>query len=387
MARILVTNFHQKGGGGHVPYIQGLTKIPRVSEHVIGIVTPGTSRLHSYLSDASYPHLYACDFPSKVQKELPSILRNIRKFKRIVSEFKPDIVHVNGGADMLIALWSHPLSRPYALVRTHHAIRSIPKDFYHRLIYKKYVNSNIYVSRTAMELSTENGLSPQNAIVIENGVDLTHFHPTTRDITLASKYGIDEDTFCFGSCAGTGSYKRIDTIIDAAERIKATTDGKFKFKILVLGNINQGEALQNLAKQKGLNEFIYCGFQKDVTPYVSLFDVGFILSDSVETISFAAREMLAMGKPLISSSFSGLKENVQDGINGILVKPGDINELASAMIYFLNINKNELAKLSLNAREYAFKHFDINKQISSHSLLYDRVAAEFDLQVRGRIAD
>jgi glycosyltransferase involved in cell wall biosynthesis len=387
MPRILVTNFHQIGGGGHVPYIQALTKIPGVSEHVIGVATPETSRLYSYLGDVSYPHLYACDFPSKVQRELPSILVNIRKFRKIVSEFKPDIVHVNGGADMLIALWSHPMSRPYALVRTHHAIRNIPRDFYHSLIYKKYVNSNIYVSRTSMELSTENGLSPQNSTIIENGVDLMYFRPITRDMALANKYGIDEDTLCFGSCAGTGSYKRVDTIIDAAVRIKETINGNRKFKIMVLGNTSQGVALQNLAKQKGLNEFIYCGFHRDVTRYVSLFDIGFILSDSVETISFAAREMLAMGKPLISSSFSGLKENVHDGVNGILVKPGDINELASAMKYFLGIDKNELAKFSFNAREYACSNFDINRQILSHSLLYDRVAAEYEFQGRGRKAD
>ncbi|MGB9493679.1 MAG: glycosyltransferase family 4 protein [Azonexus sp.] len=387
MARILVTNFHQIGGGGHVPYIQALTKIPGISEHVIGIATPEKSRLHIYLGEVSYPYLYACDFPSKVQRELPSILFNIRKFRKIVSEFKPDIVHVNGGADMLIALWSHPLSRPYALVRTHHAIRNIPRDVYHRLIYDKYVSSNIYVSKTAMELSVENSLSPQSATIIENGVDLMHFRPITRDMVLAKKYGIDEDTLCFGSCAGTGPYKRVDTIIDAALHIKETVNGKHKFKIMVLGNTSQGIALQNLAKQKGLTEFVYCGFHRDVTRYVSLFDVGFILSDSVETISFAAREMLAMGKPLISSSFSGLKENVHDGVNGILVKPGDINELASAMKYFLDIDKSILAKFSFNAREYACNSFDINSQILSHSLLYDRVAAEFELHGRRREAD
>jgi len=117
-----------------------------------------------------------------------------------------------------------------------------------------------------------------------------------------------------------------------------------------------------MAHERGLSEFIYCGFHEDVVPYVSVFDVGFILSDSIETISFAAREMMSMGKPLISSSFSGLKENFIHEINGILINQKDIRSLVSAMKYFLDMDKHELETFSKKAREYAVDHFDIGIQ-------------------------
>ena len=151
--------------------------------------------------------------------------------------------------------------------------------------------------------------------------------------------------------------------------------GAWNFKILVLGDESSGLALQKMAKEKGLDEFVYCGFHKKVNPYVSLFDAGFILSDSIETVSFAAREMMAMGKPLISSSFSGLKENVQDGINGFVVEPGNVSDVAFAMKRFLEMDKATLDRFSLKAREYAVKNLDIAKQMKAHSVLYTNMTS------------
>lgn len=208
--------------------------------------------------------------------------------------------------------------------------------------------------------------------MIENGVDLERFRPIPKNPILARKYGIDDQCFCFGSCAGTGHYKRIDTIIDAAMQLK-NGERAWNFKILVLGDESSGLALQEAAKNRGLDEFVYCGFHKQIESYVSLFDAGFILSDSIETISFAAREMMAMGKPLISSSFSGLKENVEDEINGFIVEPGNVNDIAFAMRRFLEMGKDTLEHFSLKAREYAINHFDIAKQKREHAKLYERI--------------
>ena len=373
MARILVTNFHPTGGGGHVPYIQALTQLSGIENHVVGVAAPAGSRIFGLLRDSAYPHLYPCDFPAKIQKEMPDVLKSIRTFRRIVAEFKPDIVHANGAADMFIAVWSHPASHPFRIIRTHHAIRNIPNDPYHRWLYKHKVASNIYVSRSALQLSTSEGLVPANALVIENGVDLNRFRPIARNAALAREYGIDDERcFCFGSCAGTSQYKRVDTIIDAAVRVKR--EGAASFKILALGDAPSGPALQKLAGERGVDEFIYCGSRTDVVPYISLFDAGFVLSDSIETSSFAAREMMAMGKPLISSSFSGLRENVQHGVNGFLVEPGNTGHIAAAMRHFLEMDKETLQRFSRNAREFAAGRFGIAKQQTAHALLYERMS-------------
>jgi len=371
MARVLITNFHPIGGGGHVPYIQALTVIGRVSPHCIGVAAPEDSRIYRYLMEQRFPYLFPCDFPAKIQRELPSIIAAIRRFKAVVREFRPDIVHANGSPDLSIAAWSDPFAKHYRLIRTHHAIKGIPNTAYHRWLYDRRVLGNVFVSRSAREMSSELGLAPSNTVVIENGVDLSHFSPRPRDRDLAAHYGISDDTFCFGSCAGLGGYKRVDAIIEAARLISRNR----KFKILALGDQAAGERLQQLAAKTGVSEFVYGGFHKDVRPLVSLFDVGFVLSDAIETVSFAAREMMAMGKPLLSSSFSGLKENVVDGENGLLIEPGRIDQIARAMEHYLQMDRAELARFGSAARRYAEEKFNIDKQVHDQIVLIESVLA------------
>ena len=45
----------------------------------------------------------------------------------------------------------------------------------------------------------------------------------------------------------------------------------------------------------------------------------------------SAAESLAHNVPVIASSIGALPEIVQDGINGILVKPGDVQALQNAL--------------------------------------------------------
>jgi glycosyltransferase involved in cell wall biosynthesis len=365
MGRILVTNFHPKGGGGHIPYIDAVLDAAVEHGHDVAAAAPETSQVYQRLAQRDTIRTYPCRFPTRFRKEPVSVFGSVRDFGRIVRDFKPDIVHTNGG-DLYTVLLSRPFSRSFRIVRTHHAVKTLPDDFRRRLIYRRAVSLNIFVSQSSLELCTASGIDLPNSTVIENGVDIDRFRPLPKDKTLAEKFGASSDTFCFGSCAGTPQYKRVDVIIKAAATLKGTRD----FKILVVGDVEPGRALERHAAELGVNQFVYCGFHRDVAPYVSLFDVGFVLSDSVETISFAAREMMAMGKPLISSSYSGLKENVTDGVDGFLVSPGDVEGTAAAMKRFLDMPPEELAEFSSRARAKAVSQFSVAKMKERHAAMY-----------------
>ena len=368
MTRILVTNFHPKGGGGHVPYILALIKHFNHSGNVLGVVSPAESQIYRFLSEASYPHLYECDFPGISYRHISDVLKSLVRFRQIARDFNPDIVHTNGG-DLYTVIWSHPFWRSFRIVRTHHAVRTISNSFYHRLIYGGTVDKNIFVSDSSMRLCLNSGIKLTNGIVIENGIDADLYKPIPRNMELAASLGIDDDTFCFGSCAGTMPYKRVDTIIKAASQLK----NQRKFAIIALGDKDFGEQLGRLASELGVERFIYAGFHRNVIPYISLFDVGFILSDSIETISFAAREMMAMGKPLLSSSYSGLVENITDGVNGFLVSPGDVDAIAGAMKKFLDMRPEQLHEFSVKAREKAVQSFGIENMMRLQAQVYSSV--------------
>jgi glycosyltransferase involved in cell wall biosynthesis len=350
-----------------VTYIRSLLALQRRGDVRIAVATPATSVLYEILSESHYPDLYACDFPGKLHTELPSILRSIRRFRKIVAEFEPDIVHANGGPDLSIVLWSHP-SGKYQVVRSHNAVKHLGDDPYHRYMYNRRVAQNIYVSAASMELSHSRGFVPPRARTIENGVDIARFQPGfPKESSIAARYQLADGTFVFGSCAGVGTYKRVDLAIKAAGRLRTSRP----YAILVIGDEDGGRRLEEEARANGVTQFRYCGYQKDVRGFVSLSDVGFVLSDSIETLSYAAREMLAMGKPVISSSFAGSKENVVDGYNGFLTRPGNLDDVVTAMSRFLTMSADELVRFSANARAHAEQNFSLERQLQETLAVYE----------------
>lgn len=368
--RILLTNFHPKFSGGHASFLSRIATSWLNESFEFAFAAPEKSDIYQ-LGKKIGLQTFPCDFPAKL-KELSAVLKNIKRFRSIIDEYKPDIVHCNGGADMALVTWSLMFRKDIPIIRHHHAVKSIGTDFYHRWIYKNKIAANVYVSNGARELSQSDGLTPYSPChVIYNGIDTDYFKPLDCDAnSLKDSYGISPDDFIFGSCAGLAGYKRIDLILKATQRLQE----KYRFKIMLLGSEEQYPRHKKMADQLGIaDRLIYCGRQSDIRPFVARFDIGFVLSDSIETSSYAAREMMALGKPLISSSFTGLKENFTDKIQGFFCKPGDLDTLCACMEQFLTMPEAEKLQMGEAARKYAVEHFDRNKTLGPLKDLYDQL--------------
>ena len=68
----------------------------------------------------------------------------------------------------------------------------------------------------------------------------------------------------------------------------------------------------------------------DPTPYL-LDSQFFVLSSPSEGLPNAALEAMAAGLPVIAFAVGGIPEIIDDGVSGLLVKPGDIDGLAAAI--------------------------------------------------------
>jgi glycosyltransferase involved in cell wall biosynthesis len=165
-----------------------------------------------------------------------------------------------------------------------------------------------------------------------------------------------------------GAHKRTDLFLRAAAL--ALRRGARPFKILLRGNEKEIAQSEQLARELGLQNVVYIRYAPDPRGYLSVIDVGFLLSESIEAISFAARELMAMGKPMISSNYAGLVENVDDRLNGRLVECGDLEAVAEAIGWFLDLDAAALAELSRNARLKAEHVFNADHQIGALRSFY-----------------
>jgi glycosyltransferase involved in cell wall biosynthesis len=87
----------------------------------------------------------------------------------------------------------------------------------------------------------------------------------------------------------------------------------------------------------------------------------FVVVPSVwhETFGLVAAEAMAHGRPVIVSKVGGLQEVIEDGVTGLLVEPGDADDLAAKMEHLWN-NPDICRQMGLAARKRAVEQFSKN---------------------------
>lgn len=99
-------------------------------------------------------------------------------------------------------------------------------------------------------------------------------------------------------------------------------------KVLVAGEGPERIRLKEMADELGIAENVeFLGHRYNVETYIKKASVVLVPS-RYEPFGMPAAEAAAAGKPVIASSAGGLKEIVEDGVTGFLIKPGDYVELA-----------------------------------------------------------
>jgi glycosyltransferase involved in cell wall biosynthesis len=167
-----------------------------------------------------------------------------------------------------------------------------------------------------------------------------------------------------------------DVLLDAAARLKARFPGtRFMFIGSPFpGNEDHLVRLRELITEKNMNkEVIYTGDIDDVKTAYAALDISVQSSVLPEAFSGVVVESMAMGRPVIASRGGGTEEQIEDGITGILVDPGNPEQLAAALEK-LQTDPALRARLGANGRkkfceEYEFEIFYSKLRILQSELI------------------
>jgi glycosyltransferase involved in cell wall biosynthesis len=127
-------------------------------------------------------------------------------------------------------------------------------------------------------------------------------------------------------------------------------------KLLLVGDGKERKELEKMVIESSLTNIIFAGevSNKDVPKYLSLGDI-FVLPSLSEGFPNAILEAFAAGLPVICTDVTGIHEIVKNGINGLLVKPTDYEDLAEKILYLAE-NENLLAQMRKNNSDEAKKY-------------------------------
>jgi glycosyltransferase involved in cell wall biosynthesis len=140
--------------------------------------------------------------------------------------------------------------------------------------------------------------------------------------------GLGPDDYVVGLCARFYPQKNHRQLIDA---IRILRSRGHPAKALLVGSGPTQASIEQYASESGVSEHVvFAGFQQDVRPYTSAFDVGVLCSIS-EAASLVALEMMALGLPVILSDVGNAAEMVIPGETGLLFPPGDTMSLVNCL--------------------------------------------------------
>jgi glycosyltransferase involved in cell wall biosynthesis len=168
--------------------------------------------------------------------------------------------------------------------------------------------------------------------VIRNGVNTEAFRPDhTRGTALREELEIDPDVLVLVIVANLIPYKGHADLIEALARIDPDLpDG---WQLLCVGRDDGiGAALVAQSETRGLSGNVrFLGSRTDIPDLLNAADISLLCSHE-EGLPNAIIEAMSCGTAVVSTEVGGTGEIIDDGINGILVPPGDPAALSRSIL-------------------------------------------------------
>lgn len=174
-----------------------------------------------------------------------------------------------------------------------------------------------------------------------------------------------------GIAARLQRWKGVHIFVQAAEYVHEQHPDAY---FVVIGGEHFSEPqylneLQEQANQAGLDGRIrFAGHQDNPALWMQAFDIVVHASTDFEPFGMVIIEGMALGKGVIASKSGGPEEILQDGINGLLVKPNDAASLAEAIGRLIDSDE-ELQTLGQHAQLRAAEFSSIRLALDMATLM------------------
>jgi glycosyltransferase involved in cell wall biosynthesis len=351
------------------------------------MVTAGSERGHPYHGNINGVQLEAVRalslkmiHPDSYVPIFPSLSAG-----RILDLFQPDIVHIQDHYPLSRAMVFAARRRGLKIVGTNHFMPDnlaayVPlvskiKPFYNwvlwhwmREVYDR-LDAVAGPSQTAVNMLKGVGLKPY-ALPISCGVNTNLFRPISpvdRKAWRAS-YGIDPNKTIFFFVGRVDRDKCLDVIIRAVQLLN-----REDIHFVIAGTGAAKDSLMELMKNLGLQEKVrFTGFipNSDLPSVLNSIDV-FTMPGVAELLSIASLQAMACARPMLVADAVALPELVTENSNGLLFRPGDVDDAARCMT-FLADNPERWALMGAASLERVKTH-RLENIVHSYEDLYKAV--------------
>jgi len=371
--KVLQTNFHLEWNG-QVARIFLLSRELVRRGHGVVIAAPEGSALVERARREGIPVFTAVRF-KKTNRPL-ALAGDVVALGRLIRRERFDLLHGHGSQDTWALALARRLFRlPTPLLLTRHNTKRVRFHFGNRWLYRRGIDRLVVVSAAALEnyrrFFNAGILSASEIRIIHSCIDLDRFAREPRPEKIRNELGAGRDAPLVGLVGRVSRDKGHWVLLEAIpEVVKEFPEALFVFAGSVEG---MGPAIRESIQRKGLENFVrVLGFREDVVDITAALDVSVLPSLGTDSSPAVVKEALYLGKPVVASRLAGLPEILEDGA-GILVSPGDADDLARAIVTLLRERRR-----GAPAKDKFPERFTPGFMCSAYLEVYENLAASAD---------
>jgi glycosyltransferase involved in cell wall biosynthesis len=317
--------------------------------------------------------------------QVHSLVREIRPLKdcyavwkltAILRKLRPMVVHTHSSKAGILGRIAALLAGVPIVIHSIHGYGLTPLQ--HPLLRRMLLGLERLVSKkttrffSVSEANRRQGIawklfSPDRCVVIRSGVDIEALRRTSVDKPSKKReLGLDPFRPVVGMVAPMKRQKAPLDFVRVAARVHQTNSD---IQFVMVGDGELRPAVELERARLGLSQaFHLLGWRRDVAEILQCLDV-FVLTSLWEGLPRVYLEALAMAIPVVGTRVDGAEEVVKDGVNGFLLKPGDVDGIAAKVQLLLAHH----AALSQSEHSGLDREFDIREMVRRQEEEYQQL--------------
>lgn len=181
---------------------------------------------------------------------------------------------------------------------------------------------------------------------------------------LETRFDKCTQPFTLGMVARLEQHKDQPTLIRAARLLKER--GR-SFAVRLIGEGSRRQEFEKLIKQEGVEDVVHLlGMRRDIPELLGQMDAFIFSTTPDEGLGIALIEAMAAGLPVIASDVGACRDVLDKGELGLLVSPGNSDELALAIERLMDDPASARARAE-KARAKAFRDFTHDRMASEYA--------------------
>ncbi len=256
------------------------------------------------------------------------------RFARLLRKGK-NIIHVHSFKDAFMAVMARRISenRDTRVIVSVHGVYKPKNNYMYNKLYKS-IDGFVFSSQMARDafLGKAKKQYADRAVVIRDSVCDSQLGTAVPD--LRRELGLDSHQALIMYHGKLTPEKGIEALLGALTHVDKT---KYHLAIIGEGQPKYKAKIKGFIVAAGMvNNVTLLGFRDNILEYLRQADFGVLPSIQPEALGISNLEYMMAGKAHICSNNGAQPEYVHDGVNGLLVPPGDEQALLTAINQLIN---------------------------------------------------